>query len=153
MKPIVILFVIASTPALFPAVSAAEEEETPWMPAAPEGLPSDFDWIRLPSDEWLKGEIISMYDGELEFDSDELDDLTFDFDDIKEIRTSRVVQVGFEKRDPAIGRMHMDSNTVRIIGEAGEVTFRSVGDPDHHRRHAEGDQLLVGLCDRRRQYS
>ena len=48
--------------------------------------PDGFDWIELTNGEWLKGEIISMYDRELEFDSDELGDLTFDFDDIKEIR-------------------------------------------------------------------
>ncbi len=69
-------------------VTLAETPSEPWHPVAPDGLPTDFDWIRLPSDEWLKGEIISMYDRELEFDSDELGDLTFDFDDLKEIRTS-----------------------------------------------------------------
>jgi hypothetical protein len=101
-------------------IAVAQE---PWQPQAPEGLPTDFDWIRLPSDEWLKGEIVSMYDGTFEFDSDELDTLEFDFADIKEVRTSRVVQVGFEKRDPAIGRMHMDGETVTVTGEAGEVQF------------------------------
>jgi putative salt-induced outer membrane protein YdiY len=101
----------------------AQEGDEPWQPQAPEGRPTDFDWIRLPSDEWLKGEIISMYDGVLEFDSDELGKLTFDFADIKEIRTSRVVQVGFEKREPAIGRMHMDGDTVTTTGDAGEVQF------------------------------
>jgi hypothetical protein len=54
----------------------AQEGDEPWQPQAPEGRPTDFDWIRLPSDEWLKGEIISMYDGVLEFDSDELGKLT-----------------------------------------------------------------------------
>ncbi len=104
-------------------IALAQEAAEPWQPQAPEGMPTDFDWIRLPSDEWLKGEIVSMYEGTLEFDSDELDELTFDFADIKEIRTSRVVQVGFEKREPAIGMMHMDGDTVTVTGDAGEVQF------------------------------
>jgi hypothetical protein len=39
--------------------SPAEEVRKAWTPTVPEGFPADFDWIRLPSDEWLKGEIIS----------------------------------------------------------------------------------------------
>ncbi len=112
------------TTSLFGATTAqAQDEEKAWMPAAPEGLPEEFDWIRLPSDEWLKGEIISMYDGNLDFDSDELGMLEFDFDDIKELRSSRIVQVGFEKREPAIGTMYMDGDSVTITSDAGEIQF------------------------------
>jgi putative salt-induced outer membrane protein YdiY len=114
---------IILTSVLGTGTASAQEKETAWMPAAPDGMPTDFDWIRLPSDEWLKGEIISMYDRKLEFDSDELDELSFDFDDIKEIRSAHVVQVGFAHRDPVIGRMHMDGDTVTVTGDAGEVTF------------------------------
>jgi putative salt-induced outer membrane protein YdiY len=113
-------FLLILTLLLGAGSALAQEAEEPWQPRAPEGMPSDFDWIRLPSDEWLKGEIISMYDGELEFDSDELDELTFDFDDIKELRTSRVVQVGFESGNPAIGIMHMDGDAVTVTGKDGE---------------------------------
>ncbi len=101
----------------------ADDAGEPWQPKPPEGLPTDFDWIRLPSDEWLKGELVSMYDDELEFDSDELDDQSFDFEDIKEIRTSRVVQVGFERREPVVGRMLMVGDSVTVFGDAGEIRF------------------------------
>jgi putative salt-induced outer membrane protein YdiY len=118
-----LLVVISSTAVLFPAVGAAQDTRETWEPSVPDGVPDDFDWIRLPSDEWLKGEIISMYDGVLEFDSDELDDLSFDFDDIKEIRSAHVVQVGFEDKEPVIGRLILDADTARVIGEEGEVEF------------------------------
>ena len=108
---------------LSPSIAGTQEAPQAWQPVAPDGLPEDYDWIRLPSDEWLKGEIISMYDGELEFDSDELGVLEFDFDDIKEMRTSRVVQVGFEHREPVIGRMTMGGESASVIGEAGEFQF------------------------------
>lgn len=101
----------------------AETSAESWQPLAPEGLPTDFDWIRLPSDEWLKGEIVSMYDDELEFDSDELGDLTFDFEDIKEIRSAQVVQVGFVDRDPVVGHLVLEGDTARVIDEGGEAVF------------------------------
>ena len=103
----------------------ADDVKAPWQPKAPEGLPLDFDWIRLKSDEWLKGKLVSMYDGKLEFDSDELDVHTFDFADIKEIRTSRVVQVGFADadREPAMGRLVLDAANGRVVAEAGETAF------------------------------
>jgi putative salt-induced outer membrane protein YdiY len=46
-----------------------------------------FDWLRLTSDEWLKGDIISMYDDELEFDSEEFDRIIFDWEDVAELRS------------------------------------------------------------------
>ena len=104
--------------------SRAQDAKPSWQPKAPDGLPADFDWIRLPSDEWLKGEIVSMYDGKLEFDSDELGLHTFDFADIKELRSSRVVQVGFTTdRAPLTGRLVVDGANARVIAEAGETAF------------------------------
>ena len=49
----------------------------------------DFDWVKLSSDEWLKGDIISMYDEKLEFDSDELDVQTIDLEDVAELRSKQ----------------------------------------------------------------
>jgi putative salt-induced outer membrane protein YdiY len=121
-----IVFVCATVAAaLLPAMVAAEDAPEPWQPTVPEGLPTDYDWIRLPSDEWLKGELLHMYDGTLEFDSDELGVLKFDFDDVKEIRSSRVVQVGFERREPAIGRLWLQDGTARVESEDGVVEFPS----------------------------
>lgn len=39
----------------------------------------EFDWVQLSSDEWLKGDIVAMYDEELEFDSEELGIQTIDW--------------------------------------------------------------------------
>ncbi len=52
--------------------------------------PKKDDWIRLTSGEWLKGEIISMRDDKIEFDSDEMDEQSFDWEDIAELRSSRL---------------------------------------------------------------
>jgi len=78
--------------------------------------PDSFDWIQLKSGEWLKGELIALYDGKLEFDSDELNNLTFDWDDVRQVRTGRVVQVRFKDREPLTGKLLVDGTTVRILG-------------------------------------
>lgn len=68
------------------ALSYAEDDRSEWQKPTPV-FKQDFDWIKLTSDEWLKGDIISMYDEKLEFDSDELDMQTIDLEDIAELRS------------------------------------------------------------------
>lgn len=48
---------------------------------------TDFDWVQLTSGEWLKGEIQGLYKDSLEFDSDKLDLLELDWDDVKYVET------------------------------------------------------------------
>jgi YD repeat-containing protein len=62
--------------------------ELSWVP------PEDsFDWIQLKSGEWLKGRLKAMQERKLEFDSDELNDLTFDWKDIRQVRSPRTLDV------------------------------------------------------------
>ena len=126
-RPARVLCLAAATVAaalLAPPQSRGQDAKPPsWQPKAPEGLPTDFDWIRLPSDEWLKGKILSMYDGKLEFDSDELGVHTFDFADIKELRSSRVLQVGLADKAPVTGRLVVADGTAKVIADAGETAF------------------------------
>lgn len=66
----------------------AYAENSAWDKFVPP--PDDkYDWIQLTSGEWLKGELKVLYDYEVEFDSDELDLLTFDLEDVKQIRTHK----------------------------------------------------------------
>ncbi len=67
-------------------VSYAEEEMSHWQKPTPV-FKQDFDWVKLTSDEWLKGDIVSMYDEKLEFDSDELGIQTIDWEDVAELRS------------------------------------------------------------------
>ncbi len=49
---------------------------------APEPLSGDFDWVQFKNGEWLKGEIKDLQDDSFTFDSDEMDELSLDFDDV-----------------------------------------------------------------------
>ena len=101
-----------------------------WTPPA-----DGFDWIQLVSDEWLKGEIIAMYNDKLEFDSKELGLLTFDFEDIKQIRTKRHHQLLSDDRTTVTGTLFMQGDRIVIKGQQevdfhrDEVVSIAAGDP------------------------
>jgi len=99
------------------------DEDKDWQPPPP--MPDDFDWIQLTSDEWLKGEIIAMYDDKLEFDSDELDMLTIDWEDVRELRSGGTMQVGFLDDVVTTGKLFVDGDVVRIMGEEDQTLDRS----------------------------
>jgi putative salt-induced outer membrane protein YdiY len=62
-----------------------------------------YDWIRLTSGEWLKGDVISMRNDKFEFDSDEMDEVSFDWEDIAELRSSRKYTYVLTDRTSLIG--------------------------------------------------
>jgi len=79
----------------------------------------------LKSGEWLKGKITAMYDEEFEFDSAELDDLTLDWADVKEVRSAGIMQIGFEHDVVASGQLLIEGDTVRVMGEEDQTFPRS----------------------------
>jgi hypothetical protein len=94
-----------------------------WDPATP--MPEEWDWIQLTSDEWLKGEFMVMYSDRLEFDSDELGLLTFDLEDVKQIRTARIMQIRFLGDVEALGKLYINGEIVRVIGETEQEFART----------------------------
>jgi len=117
-----------------PLQGKPEEKENLWEDLAP--TPEGYDWIQLKSGEWLKGEFKSLYRNTLEFDSDELDLLTFDFEDVRQIRTYNVVTLRIETkakdrkglfglRDATLdlkGILRLKDDEVRLI--QGDSTYR-----------------------------
>ena len=94
--------------------ATAEEGNKDWRPPPP--MPDEWDWIQLTSGEWLKGEIIAMYDETLEFDSDELNEMTLDWGDIQEIRSGGTMQIGFADDVITTGKLLVQGDTVRVMG-------------------------------------
>lgn len=106
---------LAAIPAAAQAVADPSSQASPgWRPDQP--APDEFDWIRLTSGEWLKGEFVAMYDDSLEFDSEELDLLSLDFADVAEVRTAGLMQVGLVDGTVAVGRLVLQDDTLRILG-------------------------------------
>jgi putative salt-induced outer membrane protein YdiY len=97
------------------AGSIAAEEKEDWTPEPP--MPDEWDWVQMTSGEWLKGEIKVLYRDSLEFDSDEFDLLSLDWDDVQQVRSGRPMQVRFTDGTTAVGKILYDGKTVRVLGE------------------------------------
>jgi putative salt-induced outer membrane protein YdiY len=95
--------------------------------APPAFNPKKYDWIRLTSGEWLKGEILSMRDNKFEFDSDEMDEQSFDWEDIAELRSSRKYTYVFTDRTSLIGTALILDNEV-VISVDGKERILKRGD-------------------------
>jgi putative salt-induced outer membrane protein YdiY len=83
-----------------------------------------YDWIRLTSGEWLKGDIISMRNENLEFDSDEMDEQDFDWEDIAELRSSRKYTYVFTDRTALIGTALVTDKEVVISVNGEDRVFK-----------------------------
>jgi YD repeat-containing protein len=82
-----------------------------WVP------PEDgFDWVQLKTGEWLKGRIKAMQERELEFYSEKLEDLTFDWKDVRQLRSPRSLSLLFTNGEQASGPIHITPDHVEVGG-------------------------------------
>lgn len=92
-------------------------QDDAWQPPVPE--PGSLDWLQIKSGEWLPGEIKSLRDEYLEFDSEEFDDIELDWDKVVVLRSPRVLTFGFEKNGQVAGTAIMQGNVIKIQTAAG----------------------------------
>jgi putative salt-induced outer membrane protein YdiY len=82
-----------------------------------------FDWVRLASGEWIKGNLKRMRDDNVEFDSDKLEMLNIDFADVTHIHSPQVNTYVFDERVTATGKAVITPDTVIVQTEEGTKTF------------------------------
>ena len=92
-----------------------------WVP--PSALPEKFDWIQLTSGEWLKGDFKVLYDDKLEFDSDELDLLELDWEDVKQVRGHKLFSVRLEGPITVVGILKVVDDKVFVTTEKEVLEF------------------------------
>jgi hypothetical protein len=82
-----------------------------------------FDWVRMVSGEWLKGEMKRMRDDNLEFDSDKLDMQNIDFADVTHVHSPVVNTYVFDDRISATGLAVITPDRVIVETDEGTKTF------------------------------
>jgi len=97
------------------------EVQAMWEDLSPKA--DKYDWIQTDSGEWFKGEIISLYREDLEFDSDEIGIYVFDFDDVKQIKSYNVIAVNIDNKAIFQGIVRYKDNEITIIQGDQEYTF------------------------------
>jgi len=82
-----------------------------------------FDWVRMVSGEWLKGEMKRMRGDNLEFDSDKLDMQNIDFADVTHVHSPVVNTYVFDDRISATGRAVVTPDKIIVETDEGTKTF------------------------------
>ncbi len=90
-----------------------------WHPASPEKDAKD--WVLLKSGEWLRGNMDLFRDMKMEFDSDELDDVVLDWEDISGFRLPRDMTFVFTGGRVFTGPSSMRDGMIRINAAGGTV--------------------------------
>lgn len=114
------LVLLTSIPA---ALSAAEPAATAtgtapvelWEPPPPPPS-SRFDWVQLPSGEWLAGDLGVLYEDSLDFDSEELGEQSIDWEDVKQLRTRHAFIVRANGGRQALGRVILENDQLQVVG-------------------------------------
>jgi len=89
----------------------------------PEPSKKNWDWVQLTSDEWLKGEIKYLRDYTLEIDSDELNDLKFEWRKIKVAKSPRLMEVLLSNQATLEGPIAVQDNQVVVKEKDGFAVF------------------------------
>jgi YD repeat-containing protein len=112
-------WILLASIAMLCAPAAAQESQR-WAP--PEPAESRWDWIKLVSGEWLKGELDRVRDDVVYFESDKLDDLEIDLEDISLMRLGRLQAYRFDGRRIVRGTAELRGDVIRVRAADGEVT-------------------------------
>lgn len=81
-----------------------------------------FHWVQTTSGEWLKGELKVLYNESLEFDSDEFDAQTIDWNDVAQFRGHGIKRMGIDIPDGPIavdGHVFITKDTVKVVTDEG----------------------------------
>lgn len=90
---------------------------------APQPGTGDFDWMQFKNGEWLKGEIKDLQDQSFSFESDELDTLQLDWDDIQAVYSPKLNTCVFEDDTTALGLLRIVGDSVTVITPEGEKRY------------------------------
>ena len=103
-----------STPLEADTTKEAADDNGSFYPFAGEKDLGKWDWVKLVSGEWLKGEISSLTRDTLEFESEELDDLKLDWDKVAEVVTATTFTLHLANRTTIVGVPHVNAHRITL---------------------------------------
>jgi hypothetical protein len=78
-----------------------------------------FDWVQIESGEWLKGEIVRMHRHKFYFDSDEFDEVSFDWEDVLTLVSKDIITIRVEDAESVTARIGLRNKVARMYGAEG----------------------------------
>ncbi|MDJ0906127.1 MAG: DUF481 domain-containing protein [Woeseiaceae bacterium] len=85
--------------------------------------PGEYSWVRLGSGEWLKGDIIAIYDDRMNIDSDHFGSLVVDLDDVESVYGQGIFVVSSGPHESVSGFLQVRGNQVLIESGADIYEF------------------------------
>ncbi|OUS31162.1 hypothetical protein A9Q98_03345 [Thalassotalea sp. 42_200_T64] len=98
------------------------EKTAPAWPIKVPLIPTKFDWLLLKNGELLAGDLISMYQDEVEFDSDEIGIVTIKLKDIAQIRSKDIMSIRLDNDEVHQGQLLITEDRISFIDKPG-VSF------------------------------
>lgn len=96
------------------SASLVTSTNTEWQPPT---LGKDgFDWLQLKSGEWLKGHLKYVQDKNVQFESDELEDLSLKLKDVRRIHSAKPMFTKFDGREQIYGTVNLSNKVVEVVG-------------------------------------
>lgn len=96
-----------------------------WQPNNPD-LDNNYDWLKTTSGEWLKGDLVTMYNDEVEFDSSEFGIQTIDLADIAEIYSKGYQSIRLNDGTVLTGKLIVKDKKFTIINNDKTSDRKSV---------------------------
>jgi len=123
MISVVLILTLGMVPAsnawVYNTAAQPEVRDDQNMPPLPRS--GEYDWIQFKNGEWLKGDIEDLQDDRLVFDSDELNTLELDLDDIHALYSSGPVLCLFTDRASVRGRLSIEGDRVVVESAYGQT--------------------------------
>ncbi len=82
-----------------------------------------FDWLQFRNGEWLKGAIKDFLDHSLTFESDQLNTLQIDWDDVYALYSAKENTVVLDGRAAVTGLLRIEGNEVTVVTPEGEQHY------------------------------
>ena len=93
-----------------------------WQPTIAD-FDKNYDWLKTTSGEWLKGDLITMYNDEVEFDSSEFGIQTIDLADIAEIYSKGYQSIRLNDGTVLTGKLIVKDKKFTIINNDKTSTY------------------------------
>jgi len=113
------LIVVPSPAAAQDETAEASEEAEIWRPP---GVADDrLVWIRLKSGEWIRGTIDRMREETLEFDSEDLDDLKIDWEDVRGLYARSIHRYVLDTGETLTGSAVLENGVLEVQTKSGVI--------------------------------
>ena len=93
------------------------------QPVQPMPAGAERDWVQLVTGEWLRGDLVSLFDDEMLFDSEHFDEIVIELEDIAQFYGNRRYAVQIDGVGSVFGELRIEGREVSISDNGTELRY------------------------------